>query len=193
MDSVRGVSFVIEPDETGGDRRPHARADNDYGTDDALLRHPAGQIHVDGVDEREQDLKALRQRIRRRPAGIRSSSPGQSQNKHPAVVRSGSPRERLERAADEVNIGDFIRTLRSASTSLSSSGRDAVDRAETAHQLACALAHDPGILISMRRPARSIPRREQRVRLALSRMIAGRTSVLIAHRLPTIRRPTRSW
>ena len=51
-----------------------------------------------------------------------------------------------------------------------------------------ALAHAPGILILDEATSSVDTETELRVRLALERMITGRTSVLIAHRLSTIQR-----
>src|SRR6201999_1741410 len=97
--------------------------------------------------------------------------------------------DRLERACDEVNIGDFIRTLpmkfadpvRERGATLSTGQKQLISFAR-------ALAHDPGILILDEATSSVDTETEQRVRLALSRMITGRTSILIAHRLSTIQR-----
>jgi len=146
-----------------------------------------GSILVDGVDVREQDLKKLRQRF-----GVVLQDPFLFTGTIADNVRLGSAwitDERLERACDEVNVGDFIRTLpkqfaepvRERGATLSTGQKQLISFAR-------ALAHDPGILVLDEATSSVDTDTELRVRLALSRMITGRTSILIAHRLSTIQR-----
>ena len=185
---LKGVSFVIEPDETAA-IVGHTGAGKTTIT--ALMMRfydiQRGQILVDGVDVREQDLKALRKRF-----GVVLQDPFLFTGTVADNIRLGSKwitDERLERAADEVNVGDFIRTLPlgfnepviERGATLSTGQKQLISFAR-------ALAHDPGILILDEATSSVDTDTEQRVRLALSRMIAGRTSVLIAHRLSTIQK-----
>ena len=95
--------------------------------------------------------------------------------------------EALEMAAEEVNIADFIRTLpagfdepvRERGATLSTGQKQLISFAR-------ALAHAPAILILDEATSSVDTDTEHRVRLALTRMITGRTSVLIAHRLSTV-------
>jgi ATP-binding cassette subfamily B protein len=88
-----------------------------------------------------------------------------------------------------VNIADFIRTLPHGfdepvlerGSTLSTGQKQLISFAR-------ALAHQPGILILDEATSSVDTDTEFRVRLALERMITGRTSVLIAHRLSTIQR-----
>ncbi|SFS15580.1 ATP-binding cassette, subfamily B [Granulicella pectinivorans] len=183
-----GVSFVIAPDETAA-IVGHTGAGKTTIT--ALMMRfydiQRGSILVDGVDVREQDLKALRQRF-----GVVLQDPFLFTGTIAENIRLGSSwitEERLERAADEVNVGDFIRSLPlgfqepviERGATLSTGQKQLISFAR-------ALAHDPGILILDEATSSVDTETEQRVRLALSRMIAGRTSVLIAHRLSTIQK-----
>src|SRR3984893_10754477 len=183
---LRGVSFVIEPDETAA-IVGHTGAGKTTITS-LMMRFydiQRGSILVDGVDVREQDLKKLRQRF-----GVVLQDPFLFTGTIADNVRLGSTwitDERLERACAEVNVGDFIRTLpqqfaepvRERGATLSTGQKQLISFAR-------ALAHDPGILILDEATSSVDTETEQRVRLALSRMITGRTSVLIAHRLSTI-------
>jgi ATP-binding cassette subfamily B multidrug efflux pump len=185
---LRGVSFVIEPDETAA-IVGHTGAGKTTITS-LMMRFydiQRGSILVDGVDVREQDLKRLRQRF-----GVVLQDPFLFTGTISDNVRLGSTwitDERLERACDEVNVGDFIRTLplkfaepvRERGATLSTGQKQLISFAR-------ALAHDPGILILDEATSSVDTETEQRVRLALSRMITGRTSILIAHRLSTIQR-----
>jgi ATP-binding cassette subfamily B multidrug efflux pump len=185
---LRGVSFVIEPDETAA-IVGHTGAGKTTITS-LMMRFydiQRGNILVDGVDVREQDLKRLRQRF-----GVVLQDPFLFTGTIADNVRLGSTwitDERLERACDEVNVGDFIRTLplkfaepvRERGATLSTGQKQLISFAR-------ALAHDPGILILDEATSSVDTETELRVRLALSRMITGRTSILIAHRLSTIQR-----
>jgi ATP-binding cassette subfamily B protein len=183
---LRDVSFTIHPNETAA-IVGHTGAGKTTIT--ALMMRfydiQSGQILVDGVDVREQDLKALRQRF-----GVVLQDPFLFSGTIADNIRLGTSSittERLERAADEVNVGDFIRTLplafnepvRERGAGLSTGQKQLISFAR-------ALAHDPGILILDEATSSVDTDTELRVRLALSRMITGRTSVLIAHRLSTI-------
>jgi ATP-binding cassette, subfamily B, multidrug efflux pump len=185
---LRGVSFIIEPDETAA-IVGHTGAGKTTITS-LMMRFydiQRGSILVDGVDVREQDLKKLRQRF-----GVVLQDPFLFTGTISDNVRLGSTwitDERLERACDEVNVGDFIRSLplkfaepvRERGATLSTGQKQLISFAR-------ALAHDPGILILDEATSSVDTETEQRVRLALSRMITGRTSILIAHRLSTIQR-----
>src|SRR5271154_7477258 len=183
---LRGVSFVIEPDETAA-IVGHTGAGKTTITS-LMMRFydiQRGSILVDDIDVREQDLKKLRQRF-----GVVLQDPFLFAGTISDNIRLGSSwitDERLERAADDVNVGDFIRTLpmqfaepvRERGATLSTGQKQLISFAR-------ALAHNPGILILDEATSSVDTETEQRVRLALTRMISGRTSILIAHRLSTI-------
>jgi ATP-binding cassette subfamily B multidrug efflux pump len=185
---LRGVSFTIEPDETAA-IVGHTGAGKTTITG-LMMRFydiQRGSILVDGVDVRQQDLQKLRRRF-----GVVLQDPFLFTGTIADNIRLGSKwitDERLERAADEVNVGDFIRSLplqfsepvRERGATLSTGQKQLISFAR-------ALAHDPGILILDEATSSVDTDTELRVRLALSRMITGRTSVLIAHRLSTIQR-----
>lgn len=183
---LRGVTFTIDPNETAA-IVGHTGAGKTTIT--ALMMRfydiQRGEILVDGVDIRQQDLKQLRERF-----GVVLQDPFLFSGTIADNIRLGTSRiteERVERAADEVNVGDFIRTLplafaepvRERGAGLSTGQKQLISFAR-------ALAHDPGILILDEATSSVDTDTEYRVRTALARMITGRTSVLIAHRLSTI-------
>ena len=100
--------------------------------------------------------------------------------------------ERMKAAADEVNVGDFIRglpqgfdePLRERGNSLSTGQKQLINFAR-------ALAHDPRILVLDEATSSVDTDTEMRVRSALERMVQGRTSVIIAHRLSTVQQADR--
>jgi len=185
---LRGVSFTVEPDQTAA-IVGHTGAGKTTLT--ALMMRfydvQRGSVLVDGVDVREQDLTALRQRF-----GVVLQDPFLFSGTIAQNIRLGSAwitDEQVERAAEEVNIADFIHTLPAGihepvlerGSTLSTGQKQLISFAR-------ALAHRPGILILDEATSSVDTETEFRVRLALERMITGRTSVLIAHRLSTIQR-----
>ena len=144
-----------------------------------------GAVMVDGVDVRQQDLKLLRQRF-----GVVLQDPFLFTGNIASNIRLGTSSitdEALERAADEVNVGDFIRTLPNQFLEpVTERGSTLSTGQKQLISFARALAHAPGILILDEATSSVDTETELRVREALSRMITGRTSILIAHRLSTI-------
>ncbi|MEO6802108.1 MAG: ATP-binding cassette domain-containing protein, partial [Granulicella sp.] len=183
---LRGVSFTIEPNETAA-IVGHTGAGKT--TIISLMMRfydiQHGQILIDGVDVRNQDLNLLRRRF-----GVVLQDPFLFTGTIADNIRLGSKwitDQAVEKAADEVNIGDFIRTqplgfkepVRERGATLSTGQKQLISFAR-------ALAHAPRILILDEATSSVDTDTELRVRLALSRMITGRTSVLIAHRLSTV-------
>jgi ATP-binding cassette subfamily B protein len=183
---LRGVSFTIAPGETAA-IVGHTGAGKTTITSLMMrfyeIQH--GAILIDGIDACEQDLQALRRRF-----GVVLQDPFLFTGTIADNIRLGSKwitDEALERAADEVNVGEFIRSLphgfqepvRERGATFSTGQKQLI-------AFARALAHAPAILVLDEATSSVDTETEHRVRLALSRMIAGRTSVLIAHRLSTV-------
>ena len=185
---LRGVSFTVEPNTTAA-IVGHTGAGKTTIT--ALMMRfydvQRGAVLVDGVDVREQDLHKLRRRF-----GVVLQDPFLFSGTIAQNIRLGSnwiTADEVANAAEEVNIADFIRTLPHGfdepvlerGSTLSTGQKQLISFAR-------ALAHQPGILILDEATSSVDTDTEFRVRLALERMITGRTSVLIAHRLSTIQR-----
>jgi ATP-binding cassette subfamily B protein len=181
-----GVSFTIDPGETAA-IVGHTGAGKTTIT--ALMMRfydvQRGAVLVDGVDVRCYDLRRLRQRF-----GVVLQDSFLFTGTIADNIRLGTgwiTNEALERAADEVNVGDFIRSLplqfqepvNERGTTFSTGQKQLISFAR-------ALAHAPGILILDEATSSVDTETEMRVREALGRMISGRTSILIAHRLSTI-------
>ncbi len=185
---LRDVSFVVEPNETAA-IVGHTGAGKTTIT--ALMMRfydvQRGQILVDGVDVREQDLHALRRRF-----GVVLQDPFLFTGTVASNIRLGSAWIKdaaMERAAEDVNVADFIRTLPGGfAEPVTERGATLSTGQKQLISFARALAHAPGILILDEATSSVDTETELRVRAALERMITGRTSVLIAHRLSTIQR-----
>jgi len=185
---LRDVSFSIEPGETVA-IVGHTGAGKTT-LISLLLRFydvQKGAIRFDGVDLREMDLNDLRRRF-----GVVLQDPFLFSGTVAGNIRLGSDwieDKDVERAAEEVNLADFIRTLpagfseevRERGSTLSTGQKQLISFAR-------ALAHNPQILILDEATSSVDTETEFRVRDALSRMVEGRTSLIIAHRLSTVQR-----
>ena len=185
---LRGVSFTIEPNETAA-IVGHTGAGKT--TIISLMMRfydvQRGQVLIDGIDVRQHDLTALRQHF-----GVVLQDPFLFTGTIAENIRLGTKSisdADMERAADEVNVLDFIRTLphgfneplRERGAGLSTGQKQLINFAR-------ALAHRPRILILDEATSSVDTETEIRVRTALDRMVTGRTSVVIAHRLSTVQR-----
>jgi ATP-binding cassette, subfamily B, multidrug efflux pump len=185
---LRDVSLTIEPGETVA-IVGHTGAGKTT-IISLLLRFydvQQGAIRIDGVDLRQMDLTELRRRF-----GVVLQDPFLFSGTVENNIRLGTDwitNEQVERAAEDVNIAEFIRTLpqgfgeqvRERGSTLSTGQKQLISFAR-------ALAHNPQFLILDEATSSVDTETEFRVREALSRMVEGRTSIIIAHRLSTVQR-----
>ena len=185
---LRDVTFSIEPGETAA-IVGHTGAGKTT-LISLLLRFydvQKGAVRIDGVDVREMDLIDLRSRF-----GVVLQDPFLFTGTVGGNIRLGTQRIKdahVEKAAEDVNLADFIRALpngfneevRERGSTLSTGQKQLISFAR-------ALAHEPRILILDEATSSVDTETEFRVRDALSRMVQGRTSLIIAHRLSTVQR-----
>jgi ATP-binding cassette subfamily B protein len=185
---MRGVSFVVEPNQTAA-IVGHTGAGKTTITSLMMRFYDVQHGHalVDGVDVREQDLTRLRQRF-----GVVLQDPFLFSGTVGDNIRLGTDSitdDDMRLAAEQVNVADFIRSLpgqyaeplRERGAGLSTGQKQLINFAR-------ALAHRPGILILDEATSSVDTETEFLVRAALERMVEGRTSVVIAHRLSTVQR-----
>ena len=185
---MRGVSFIVEPDQTAA-IVGHTGAGKTTITSLMMRFYDVqhGQVLVDGVDVREQDLTRLRRRF-----GVVLQDPFLFSGTVGDNIRLGTGSitdDDMKLAAEQVNVADFIRSLpgqyaeplRERGAGLSTGQKQLINFAR-------ALAHRPGILILDEATSSVDTETEFLVRAALERMVEGRTSVVIAHRLSTVQR-----
>src|SRR6266550_4014385 len=185
---LRDVSFVIEPGETVA-IVGHTGAGKT--TIISLLMRfydvQKGAVKIDGVDVKDMDLADLRRRF-----GVVLQDPFLFTGTVEGNIRLGTQfitDEDVQQAAIDVNLAEFIRTLpqgfkeevRERGSTLSTGQKQLISFAR-------ALAHNPKILILDEATSSVDPETGVKVRDALNRMVEGRTSVVIAHRLSTVQR-----
>ena len=185
---LRDVSFTIDPGDTVA-FVGHTGAGKTT-IISLLLRFydvQKGAIRIDGVDIRDMDLAELRRRY-----GVVLQDPFLFSGTVADNIRLGShwiTDSSIENAAEQVNVADFIRSLPGGF------GEEVKERGSTLStgqkqliSFARALAHNPKILILDEATSSVDTETEFRVRDALTRMVEGRTSIMIAHRLSTVQR-----
>jgi ATP-binding cassette subfamily B protein len=185
---LKDISFTIEPGQTVA-IVGHTGAGKTTLTS-LMMRFydvTAGQILLDGVDLRELDLTALRQHF-----AVVLQDPFLFSGTLAENIRFGNDaitEKDLRQAARDVNVLDFVESLpgkfdepvRERGNSLSTGQKQLINFAR-------ALAFNPRILILDEATSSVDTDTELRIRGALERMVEGRTSVLIAHRLSTVQR-----
>jgi ATP-binding cassette subfamily B protein len=185
---LKDVSFLVEPGQTVA-IVGHTGAGKTTLTS-LMMRFydvTAGQILLDGVDLRDHDLNSLRKHF-----AVVLQDPFLFSGTLAENVRMGNEDitdEGIRQAAQDVNVLDFIETLpggfnepvQERGNSLSTGQKQLINFAR-------ALAYNPRILILDEATSSVDTDTELRIRGALERMVEGRTSVLIAHRLSTVQR-----
>jgi ATP-binding cassette subfamily B protein len=185
---LRDVSFTIEPGETVA-IVGHTGAGKT--TIISLLMRfydvQRGAITIDGVDVKDMDISELRRRF-----GVVLQDPFLFTGTVEGNIRLGTEwieDEDVEKAAEDVNLADFIRTLPGGfKEAVHERGSTLSTGQKQLISFARALAHEPSILILDEATSSVDTETEFRVRDALSRMVEGRTSLVIAHRLSTVQR-----
>ena len=185
---LKDVNFTIEPGQTIA-IVGHTGAGKTTLTS-LMMRFydvTAGAIVIDGVDLREHDLTALRQHfavVLQDPFLFTGTIAENIRLGHDDIASAV-----IRQAARDVNVLDFIESLpggfdepvRERGNSLSTGQKQLINFAR-------ALAYNPRILILDEATSSVDTDTELRIRGALERMVEGRTSVLIAHRLSTVQR-----
>jgi ATP-binding cassette subfamily B protein len=185
---LKDVSFTVEPGQTVA-IVGHTGAGKTTLTGLMMRFYDVthGAVLLDGVDLRELDLDALRRHF-----AVVLQDPFLFTGTIAENIRLGAAEiteERMVAAARDVNVLEFVRGLAKGfdepvlerGNSLSTGQKQLINFAR-------ALAYDPRILILDEATSSVDTDTEMKIRLALERMVEGRTSVLIAHRLSTVQR-----
>ncbi len=155
-----------------------------------FVRPTSGRILLDGVDMQELDLRSARRYV--------SVVPQES------VLFEGTIRENIAYGLDHADDEELRRALRDANAAefvdAQGDGWDTVVGERGARlsggqrqrlAIARALVRDPRILLLDEATSALDPESEELVKQALDRLMRGRTTLVVAHRLSTIRRADR--
>ncbi|MGI8467476.1 MAG: ABC transporter ATP-binding protein [Pyrinomonadaceae bacterium] len=185
---LKDVSFVIEPGEsialvghTGSGKTT---------TTNLLMRFydvQKGRVLLDGVDVRDWDLQSLRENFAVVLQDVFLFSGSIKDN-----IRLGNSAiddARIARASAEVHAAEFIEKLPEGFDSeLKERGGGLSVGQKQLISFARALAFDPKILILDEATSSIDTETEQLIQQAVDRVMANRTSLVVAHRLSTIQR-----
>jgi len=152
----------------------------------------AGRVLVDGRDVRDYPLRGLREHMAPVPQDVFLF--GGSIAANIAYGRPGAGQIEIEAAARQANAHEFIAGFPEGYDTLV--GERGVKLSGGQRQrvaIARAILRDPAVLILDEATSSLDSESERLVQQALDALMAGRTSVIIAHRLSTVRRADRIY
>ncbi len=148
-----------------------------------------GRVLVDGVDVREWDLARLRRRVGTVFQDTVLFAGTVADN---VTLGAALPPGALARALDTARARDFVEALpRGVEEPLGERGANLSHGQRQLLAIARALVYNPAILVLDEATSSVDPESEWRIREAMQRLLAGRTSITIAHRLSTVQRADR--
>ncbi len=188
---LRGVSLDVEPGEMIGLVGASGAGKSTLINLICRLYDPnAGAIRVDGVDLRRLRLEDLRSQF-----GVVLQDTflfDGTVAENIAYARPQSSREQILRAAWIANAHEFIVRLPDGYDTPIGEGGTRLSGGERQRlAIARAVLHDPRILILDEATASVDTETERKIQEAIARLVQGRTTFAIAHRLSTLRNATR--
>jgi len=185
---LNNVSFRVEPGETIA--LVGATGSGKTTITSLLCRFydvTGGRILVDGVDVREWDLSALRRSIGVVLQDVFLFSGDITRNI--TLGNPDVPYEEMVEVSKYVNAHTFIRRLsRRYEEPLVERGNNLSVGQKQLLSFARALVSNPAVLVLDEATSSVDTETEQAIQEGLARMLKGRTSIVVAHRLSTIRR-----
>ncbi len=149
-----------------------------------------GRLLVDGTDVKEQGIRELRARMAAVPQEVELFSGTVAENLR--VARPGAPDEELVAACQAANAHDFITGFPEGyGTIVGERGIKLSGGQRQRVAIARALLADPSILILDEATSSLDAESESQVQAALESLMEGRTTIVIAHRLSTVRKADR--
>ncbi|MDB5171578.1 MAG: transporter ATP-binding protein [Phycisphaerales bacterium] len=184
--ALRDVSLHVEPGEMIGLCGPSGAGKSTFVN--LLLRFydvTDGQVLLDGVDIRDYDVKWLRREV-----GIVLQEPHLFHGSVADNIRYARPdadEDQVITAARAANAHDFIVGFPDGYDTLVGERGQSLSGGERQRiSIARAILHDPRLLILDEATSSVDTETEKQIRQALDRLIAGRTTIAIAHRLSTL-------
>jgi ATP-binding cassette subfamily B multidrug efflux pump len=188
---LKGLSFVIEPGQkvamvgaTGSGKSTIIKLLNRF------YDVEGGRILIDGVDVRQWDLRELRRAIGLVQQDVQIFSGSILDNVR--LSRVDLSEAEILKALERAQALDFVQHLparlhedmRERGSNLSAGQRQLLSFAR-------ALAYDPKILVMDEATSSVDSETERLIQLALMELLAGRTALIVAHRLSTIEKADR--
>jgi ATP-binding cassette subfamily B protein len=186
--ALRGVSFTVRPGET-------VAIVGETGSGKSTLTKlvpriydvTAGRILVDGVDVRDWDLDSLRSQISTIEQDIVLFSRSVAENIAFSLGQRAD-REAVVRAAEDAQAAEFINELDEGyDTVIGERGVTLSGGQRQRLAIARALLTDPAILVLDDSTSAIDSATEDKIQQAIGRILEGRTTLLITHRLSQIR------
>jgi ABC-type multidrug transport system fused ATPase/permease subunit len=148
---------------------------------------PRGQVFLAGVDVRDLDLDGLR-----RGVGVvtqRTEILAATLAENVTLFDPAVPRSAVEAATAALGLDEWVEALPDGlDTRLGTGGIALSSGEEQLVAFARLLVRDVAVVVLDEATARMDPRTEERVTRASRALLAGRTGIVVAHRLSTIRR-----
>jgi len=189
--ALNGVSLTVHPGESLALVGPSGAGKSTLF--DLVLRFydpQTGSLSLDGIDVRELDPKLLRSHI-----AIVSQQPTMFTGNVWENIRYGRPDasdDEVRAAADAAFASEFIEQLPQGYDSyLGESGIRLSGGQKQRIAIARAILKDPGILLLDEATSALDAESERKVQLALVKLMKNRTSLIIAHRLATVKNVNR--
>ena len=152
-----------------------------------LYEAGAGEVRIGGVDVRHASLPSLRDRVRLVTQDVQLFAADLRDNL--TVFAGGVDDDRMVSVLDELGLGDWFRSLPDGLDTVLGPGGSGVSAGE-AQLLAFARVFlaDPAVVILDEASSRLDPATEALIDRAMTRLLEGRTAVVIAHRLSSLER-----
>ncbi|WP_428938732.1 ABC transporter ATP-binding protein [Fontivita pretiosa] len=184
--ALRDVSVVVEPGQMIGLCGPSGAGKSTFVN--LLCRFydvTDGQILIDGIDIRDYDVKWLRRQI-----GMVLQEPYLFHGTIADNIRYGNPQAseaEIIRAAKAANAHDFIVGFPDGyDTMVGERGQSLSGGERQRISIARAILHNPRLLILDEATSSVDTETEKQIQQALDRLVEGRTTIAIAHRLSTL-------
>lgn len=184
--ALKGLSFALKPGETVAIVGPSGAGKSTVFA--LILRFydpQSGQILVDGVDVRDADPRTVRERIAIVPQDVTMFAASVTENI--AFGRPEASAAEVEAAAREALADDFIRKLpKGYESEIGERGVTLSGGQRQRMAIARAILRDAPILLLDEATSALDAESETLVQTALERLMKGRTTIVIAHRLATV-------
>ena len=188
---LRDVDFSVRPGERVALVGPSGAGKSTIASLALRFYDPVtGRVLIDGKDARDYDLTALRDRMAIVPQEVLLF--GGTIRENIGYGRPDAPQAQIEEAARKANAHDFIASFpQGYDTVVGERGIQLSGGQRQRIAIARAVLKDPAILILDEATSALDSESERLVQEALDKLMVGRTSIVIAHRLSTVRNADR--